>query len=55
MQEFQIHAIYWNLLDSKLICIDPLVTIMHKLTKTWKQSLQSIPKEINSLETSFLH
>ena len=27
-------AIYLNLLDSKLICIDPLVMIMHKVTKT---------------------
>ena len=45
MQEFQIHAIYWNLLDSKLICIDPLVMTMHKVTKTCQQSLQSIPME----------
>ena len=29
MQKFQIHAIYRNLLDSKLICIDPLVMIMY--------------------------
>ena len=33
MQEYQTLAIYCNLLDSKLICNDPLVMTMHKSHK----------------------
>ena len=51
MQEFQIPTIYLNLLDSKPIGIDPLVMIMHKVTKTCQQTLQSIPMETNSMES----
>ena len=33
MQEYQTLAIYCNLLDSKLICNDPLVMTMHRSHK----------------------
>ena len=44
-------AFYRNLLDSKRICNDSLVMIMHKVTKTWQQTLQSIPMKTYSMDT----